>query len=225
MLQNLSRRGLVLFGALIVQSQAYSQAPMPNITINPARLQASVSFKTQQFKPTDCAIVESCVSGSGKRSMLKFDVQTPNIGDADLYLGNPADHPELFIYSPCHGHYHLLGYAIYELLKLDSTPVKVGGNAVVGHKQAFCLEDLSQVDPSAGPAKYTCSNQGISVGWSDVYGSYLDCQWIDITGVAPGGYLLRVTINGGLYGNHVFAESNYADNVATVPVTIPKRFQ
>jgi len=217
MLQNFSRRGLVLFGALIVQSQAYSQAPMPNITINPARLQASVSFKTQQFKPTDCAIVESCVSGSGKRSMLKFDVQTPNIGDADLYLGNPADHPELFIYSACHGHYHLLGYAIYELLKLDSTPVKVGGNAVVGHKQAFCLEDLSQVDPSAGPAKYTCSNQGISVGWSDVYGSYLDCQWIDITGVPSGRYVLEVQINPA----RVIREGNYSNNVGRSEVTVP----
>ena len=79
------------------------------------------------------------------------------------------------------------------------------------------------MSPLAGPAKYTCSNQGISVGWSDVYDASLDCQWIDVTGVAPGQYLLRVTINGGPNGAHVFAESDYTDNVATVPVTIPKR--
>jgi hypothetical protein len=53
----------------------------------------------------------------------------------------------------------------------------------------------------------------------------LDCQWIDVTGVPPGNYLLRVTINGGPNGSHIFAESDYTDNIATVPVTIPKRFQ
>jgi hypothetical protein len=197
---------------------------LPNITINAARLQASVVFRTQQFKSTDCAIVEGCVSGAGKRSLMRFDVQTPNVGDADLYLGNPVGNP-LFVYSPCHGHYHLLGYALYELLNTDGSPVVVNGLSVVGHKQAFCLEDYEQVDPAAGPAKYTCSNQGISVGWSDVYGAYLDCQWIDVTAVQPGDYLLRVTINGGPNGPHVFAESDYSDNVATVPVTIPRRFR
>ena len=101
----------------------------------------------------------------------------------------------------------------------------LNGTAVVGHKQAFCLEDLLQWDPMAGPAKYTCAYQGISAGWSDVYGSYLDCQWIDVTGVPPGPYFVRVTINGGPGGTHVFDESDYDDNVATVPVTIPKRFQ
>jgi hypothetical protein len=204
-------------------SLGQSQPALPNITINAARLQSSVVFRTALFKPTDCAIVEACVSGTGKRSLMKFDVQTPNIGTADLYLGNPTNNP-VFIFSPCHGHYHLQGYALYELLYPTGMPVMVGGTAVVGHKQAFCLEDLAQVSPNAGPAKYTCSNQGISVGWSDVYGSYLDCQWIDITGVPSGNYLLRVTINGGLNGPHVFAESDYSDNEAVVAVTIPKRF-
>ena len=140
---------------------------MPNITINAARLQSSVVFRTAQFKPTDCAIVEGCVSGSAKRSLMKFDVQTPNIGTADLYLGSPTNNPA-FIFSPCHGHYHLEGYAIYELLNLNGTPVMVNGANVVGHKQAFCLEDYEPWAANAGPAKYTCANQGISVGWSDV---------------------------------------------------------
>jgi hypothetical protein len=212
------------FGAFHISRLPAQTVAMPNITINAARLQSSVAFRTEQFKTTDCAIVEGCVSGSGKRSLMKFDVATPNIGTADLYLGNPVGNP-LFVFSPCHGHYHLEGYAVYELLNLNGTPVVVNGTAVVGHKQAFCLEDFEKVDPAAGPAKYTCSNQGISVGWSDVYGSYLDCQWIDITGVAPGDYYLRVTINGGATGTHIFAESDYSDNTATVPVTVPRRFK
>jgi len=204
-------------GIAAVSTRAVAASGKPNITINAERLQASVVFRTQVFKATDCCVVEGCVNGIGKRSLMKFDVQTPNIGDADLHLGNPVGNP-LFIYSPCHKHYHLEGYAVYDLLALDGTPL------ANGHKQAFCLEDFEAMPGTTTPAKYTCSDQGISVGWSDVYGSYLDCQWIDITGVKPGDYLLRVTINGGATGTHVFEESDYGDNVATVPVTIPKRF-
>jgi hypothetical protein len=209
--------GILLAGACTGFSQA-----LPNITINAGRLQTSVSFHTEQIKGSSCAVVEGCVNGAGKRKLMRFDVQTPNLGTADLYLGNPVNNP-LFVYSPCHGHYHLEGYALYELLNLNGTTVVVNGRGVIGHKQAFCLLDYAQVNPAAGPPKYTCTNQGISVGWSDVYDASLDCQWIDVTGVPAGNYLLRVTINGGANGPHVFAESNYNDNTATVPVTVPRR--
>lgn len=208
--------GTVLLGT----TMAYSQG-LPNITINGPRILSSIVFRTENIKGNDCALVEGCVGGAGKRKLMRFDVQTPNIGTADLYLGNPANNP-IFVYSPCHGHYHLQGYALYELLNLNGTPVVINGHGVIGHKQAFCLLDSVQVSPTAGPAKYTCTNQGISVGWSDVYDASLDCQWIDVTGVPAGNYLLRVTINGGLNGTHVFAESDYSDNTATVTVTIPK---
>jgi len=112
----------------------------------------------------------------------------------------------------------------------------VASPVVVGRKQAFCLLDYER-DPSstgAGPAVYTCSNQGISVGWQDTYGSYLDGQWLDITGIAPGNYWLRVIINpynvasSPIYNPQApeavaMPESNYADNVAVVPVTIPSK--
>ncbi|MCA9697946.1 MAG: hypothetical protein KC431_10515, partial [Myxococcales bacterium] len=42
---------------------------------------------------------------------------------------------------------------------------------------------------------YTCYNQGLSLGWSDTYGAALDCQWIDVTDVAPGDYTLRMEVN------------------------------
>jgi len=215
------QRTILIGTVLLGTSMAYSQG-LPNITINASRIQSTLVFRTQQFKGNDCAIVEGCVGGAGKRKLMRFDLQTPNIGAADLYLGNPNNNPA-FVYSPCHGHYHLEGYAVYELLNLNETPVVLNGRGVIGHKQAFCLLDSVKVNAAAGPPKYTCSNQGISAGWSDVYGASLDCQWIDVTGVPAGNYLLRVTINGGLYGAHAFAESDYADNTATVTVTVPKR--
>src|SRR6266550_7920916 len=125
--------GILLLGTLVFYTASRSQAqvgPMPNITINAARLQSSVVFRKTQFKPTDCAIVEGCVNGLAKRSLMKFDVQTPNIGTADLVLGSPTNNPA-FIFSPCHGHYHLEGYAVYELLNLNGTPVIVNGVYVV----------------------------------------------------------------------------------------------
>ena len=186
-----------------------AQAASPDLIIDPYRLASSIRFQTTKFSSGSCAVQEGCVLGPGKRKLLRFSVATPNIGDGDLVLGNPADHPELFVWSPCHGHYHFKGYASYELLDQ-------GGNVVLrGRKQAFCLLDWEKWDSSAGPAKFTCDYQGISAGWGDVYGSNLDCQWLDVTGFR-GDYSLRVTIN----PEQTLVESDYSNNSATVPVTI-----
>ena len=45
----------------------------------------------------------------------------------------------------------------------------------------------------------------------------MDCQWIDVTGLAAGEYLLRVEIN--QYRQTV--ESEYGNNVAVVKVALP----
>ena len=190
-----------------------AQTALPDLTIDGARLQSSVDFVTKNFKANDCALVEGCVGGTGKRKLMRFDVATPNIGTADMYLGSPVNNP-LFIYSPCHGHYHFTKYATYELLDLSGTTI------LLGRKQAFCLEDFAPYySPQVSSRGYTCSNQGISVGWQDIYYKTLDCQWLDVTGIKPGNYQLRVTIN----PERVLVESSYANNAATVPVTIPRK--
>jgi len=212
-----TRRGWLLSAAFAAgvaihpASAVRAQSALPDLTIDAARLQSSAVVKTRVFKATDCAFMEGCVDARGKRKLLRFDVATPNIGRADLVLGDPS-RSSLFVYSACHRHYHFNGYALYELL--DDT----GATILTGRKQAFCLEDFTRYDPNAGPAKFTCSFQGISVGWQDVYGSYLDCQWLDITGIPPGDYRLRVTIN----PDGILAESDYTNNIATVPVSIPR---
>jgi hypothetical protein len=57
----------------------------------------------------------------------------------------------------------------------------------------------------------------LHVGWEDVYPNDIDCQWVDITGVPAGNYLLKVAINTAGY----LPESDYTNDTATVPVTIP----
>jgi hypothetical protein len=49
--------------------------------------------------------------------------------------------------------------------------------------------------PSGIPAKYGCSNMGITAGCGDIYSRGLDCQWIDITDVPTGDYILAAKVN------------------------------
>lgn len=87
---------------------------------------------------------------------------------------------------------------------------------IVGLKQAFCWLDSARVSGSL-PGKFNCSNQGITAGWSDIYSRGLDCQWVDITGLAAGNYQLRVSVND---SNTLITESDYTNNVATIRVRI-----
>jgi hypothetical protein len=89
---------------------------------------------------------------------------------------------------------------------------------VASHKGSFCIEDVTQWNPGANTNRvYFCSYQGIQQGWADIYPAGLPCQWIDITGVAPGDYLLQLTVNP--YGT--IQESDTNNNTVYVPVTIP----
>lgn len=46
--------------------------------------------------------------------------------------------------------------------------------------------------------RYKCANygdQGISVNCSDIYKHNIDCQWVDISELEPGEYVLKVSAN------------------------------
>lgn len=126
-------------------------------------------------------------------------------------------------YSPVTGHFHFhtqlaAGY------ELDTT-----GEALVNRSAkntaGFCLYDswgqgagVYANDCHAGEPGYTGAiREGISNGWGDFYGSDLGDQWVEITGVVPGAYVLKATANpAGLY-----TETNTGNNVVTDAVTIP----
>jgi hypothetical protein len=183
-----------------------------DIWVDETRIADSTSVVWQEFPAGDCAIVEGCVMAPGWRRLLKFATWTPNTGEADLFLGRPADMPGLFEYSACHDHNHFNTYARYELRTTEGVVV------ANGHKQAFCLLDFYSYPGTDGRgSRYTCSFQGIQTGWQDVYGEHLDCQWVDVTDVPPGDYLLRIELN---YG-HILNESDYTNNVSDVMVTVP----
>ncbi len=185
--------------------------PLPDLEVDVDYLDESVEWSTESFDVDDCEVDadKQCVGGIGMRGLLKFSLRTPNIGVGNLHFGDPEAHP-LFAYSECHGHMHFNQYAEYHLLDAD------GNEVGSGHKQAFCLLDFDPMSADSPSARYDCSYQGIQADWSDIYGSHLPCQWVDVTGVAPGEYTLRVEVN----FNRVIAESNYANNVGEIQVVV-----
>ncbi|HZU83285.1 MAG TPA: lysyl oxidase family protein [Polyangiaceae bacterium] len=191
-------------------------APCPDLTVDRYDLLNSIVIDERTFSPTDCAIVEGCMAATGTRRLLRFDTGTVNSGTADLSIGDPTQNA-CFTFSQCHQHYHFRGVGVYTLYQVDGTTV-----AATGHKQGFCLEDVvpdwSRTPVAPNPATpFDCNHQGLHVGWEDVYPADIDCQWIDITDVPPGDYILSVEIN----AQHYLPESNYDNNDERVPVTIP----
>jgi hypothetical protein len=187
--------------------------PCPDLVVDIDALKGSIGIDERTFAPTDCAVVEGCIAQPGARRLLRFDTGTANVGTADLRIGAPASNG-CFEFSPCHQHYHFMGFGEYTLYETDGTTV-----AAVGHKQGFCVEDTEPYGAMPGPASttpFTCTSQGLHVGWEDVYPSDIDCQWIDITGVPAGSYVLSVVVD----PERLLPESDYGNNEARVTVII-----
>ena len=186
---------------------------MADLMVNLGRAKLTVEYKRRAFSTADCAYQEGCVWSSGGRKLLLLDVGVMNKGSSDLVIGDPRRRPDLFVWSGCHGHYHLKGLATYRLLTLS------GRQVAKTYKQGFCLRDDRPKFSNAGSQKYTCDYQGISAGWQDVYDKSLDCQWVDITYVPAGYYNLEITVN----PNRIFPEANYKNNKVILRVKVPRK--
>jgi len=195
-----------------------------DLTVDGPRAQASAYVVIQEFTADSCAVVEGCTQ-VGSRKLLRFDMSTPNIGKADLHLGDPslAKMEPCFVWSPCHAHYHFTAYADFALID----PKYEGDSEHVvarGAKSSSCLMDGYRIpgDDNKEPVLqqgqiYTCQNQGIHKGYLDLYGGHLDCQWIDVTGLTPGTYTMRLEVNKA----RVLPEADYTNNVAEFPIVVP----
>lgn len=157
----------------------------------------------QSFADSDCEVEEHCTV-QGRRRLLRFDMHTQNLGNEDLIFGPPGDSP-LFQYAPCHNHYHFQALAIYRVLTISNVLVRVG------NKFGFCLEDvLNVVAPANSTRRFNCNDQGIQAGWGDIYNADLPCQYVDLTGLPSGEYILEVELD----PLHQIPESNEDNNIA-----------
>lgn len=190
-----------------------SLTAQPDLMVLEDVIKSTISYEKRNFSD-QCLLNEKCVGGLGEREILRFTTEIRNIGNADYFIGKAPTDPLVtstqFIWDECHRHWHYKAYAKYGLYDANGTELPTS------FKNGFCVEDLGKFVPTGVP-KYTCTNQGISVGCYDKYDLNLPCQWIDITGLPTSTYKLVVDVNWlKQKDNNGRNESNYNNNTATV---------
>jgi hypothetical protein len=151
--------------------------------------------------------------------------------DGSSYVRRQVAGTLKFVVASDHRHWHLLGIDRYELWT---------GNASRrlrrDRKQGFCLGDRYELYPDRRIAHQprrpgypgACGKErpdlthvveGISVGWGDSYKANIEGQYIDITGIAPGRYLLVHRIRrGGLLETYPYNDVSCAAFELKAPV-------
>jgi hypothetical protein len=128
-----------------------------------------------------------------------------------------------YVVSPDHRHWHLLRFQRYELRRPGSTEA-----LVTDRKTGFCLGDRYAV--AAAPLPHRASHpafasrcgleqtqllgirEGISVGYGDDYAANLEGQYLPITGLPDGRYVLVHRVN----VDRTIRETSYRNDAASV---------
>ncbi|KPP65186.1 protein-lysine 6-oxidase-like, partial [Scleropages formosus] len=160
---------------------------------DPYYIQASTYVQRVPMYNLRCAAEENCLASSAYRSevrdydtrmLLRFPQRVKNQGTSDFLPSRPRYSWE---WHSCHQHYHSMDeFSHYDLLDANSQ-----SRVAEGHKASFCLEDTSCDYGYYRRFACTSHTQGLSPGCYDTYNADIDCQWIDITDVKPGNYILK----------------------------------
>jgi hypothetical protein len=199
-------------GALTLASLAAPQpvAAQADMIVRTDMLEQQWVVRDEKLDASFCSVIEGGVT-PGLHRLVRFTVATANVGDADIYIGDPLAHyaanDGLFELATCHQHFHFRNYALYQLI--DPRTGKVWKAAKAG----FCMLDTDPNPPSLGgdpprnPQYRACGtltepgDQGITHGWSDTYRFFLGGQYFVLDGgdgqppVPPGEYIIRITAN------------------------------
>jgi hypothetical protein len=147
-------------------------------------------------------------NGDGADTIGLYDPATATFALHDEHAAGEPDAVVSFEGSAADGLVPLAGDWDYE----------PGALLLPGRKEAFCWLDTQRISGTRELQFRDCNvNQGLTAGWCDIYVRNTDCQWIDITGLAPGVYQVTITVNAAGLIN----ESDQTNNSASVKVRIP----
>jgi len=243
----MDKRYWVFLAILLATAQVWAQA---DLIVRTDVLAHQWVVRDEDFSAAACSVQEGGVT-PGEHRVIRFTVMTPNVGDADIRVGDPNEHVAandgLFEFATCHHHYHFRHYALYQLIDPET------GFVWRAAKRGFCMLDTDPNPAYLGQAPKqgqfrSCGaigipgNQGISAGWADTYrfdlaGQYFVLDGGDGQAPVPGGkrYIIRITVNPGFAPEgafcpnpdsgglcHQLPESNYNNNVGEVTIFIPE---
>ena len=187
---------------------------LPDLIVDSKATQQNWVNRVEDLPADFCSVIEGGVT-PGTHNILRFTVTTPNVGNADVFVGSPlkhmdpngdgsfADQDGLFEFASCHGHFHFQHYASYKLVGEDGRVWKAA-------KRGFCMLDTDPYNVNSGDGTWnyrSCGNltrdgfQGISDGWADTYVFKLGGQYFVLDGgdgqpvVPPGVYHIQVEVN------------------------------
>ncbi|XP_023672825.2 lysyl oxidase homolog 1-like [Paramormyrops kingsleyae] len=198
------------------------QRGLPDLVPDPYYVQASTYIQHAHLYSLRCAAEEKCLASTAYgsevtdydvRVLLRFPQRVKNQGTADFLPNRPRHTWE---WHSCHQHYHSMDeFSHYDLLE-----VSTGRRVAEGHKASFCLEDTTCDFGHLKRYACTAHTQGLSPGCYDTYNADIDCQWIDITDVQPGNYILKLQVN----PKYKVAESDYTNNVVRCDIHYTGRY-
>jgi len=133
----------------------------PDLIVDGKMLQNHWIVRDEDFSATACDAIEGGIS-PGTHRVIRFTVSTPNVGDGDVFIGDPNVHfnnnDGLYEFATCHQHFHFRHYARYELI--DPATGRVWRAA----KRGFCMLDTDPYLPALrdAPRNYwNCGNTSI----------------------------------------------------------------
>ena len=134
-------------------------------------------------------------------------------------------------FHPVHGHYHFRSFGQTSLWRVDSSGTQLVRE---GRKVSFCMADIlidGWAQKGTGPRTYNAPDclspasnsggfdhfiQGINTGWADVYDWYLPDQYIEVTGISDGVYVLQTIA----YPDNLLVEANDSNNCGSVTIQL-----
>jgi hypothetical protein len=171
----------------------------------------------QQIQDWSCEL--GCIQ-EGHHRVLRFDILTHNQGTKAFVLGNPKDHPDIFI-SPPHP-----GSPMKWIMKdkfMTFSLKDESGNEFKGFKQPWCV----RAGRDDNGRRFTCDYQGIGIGTEDPYTAINPCQFIVIDGLRNGVCHFEAIVNATSVhaakednGKILFEEDKYDNNTAKFKLQI-----